>query len=94
MDINVITESVERLHEVFGNPTLEVERKKIESKLEAAEYNTGDVRSLADCILALLLAAKGRGFSVNAVFDELTKAAKETHARHSKKMPSNTDPAT
>ncbi len=95
MEIDVvIQESVDVLYEAFGHPGLEEEWAKIEKKLEEARYNPGTPQPLADCMLALLLAAKSRGFSVKTVFQELAKVAEDTKNRHWKKMPDGTYQAT
>ena len=87
---DVVGESVEKLHQVFGHPTFDVERRKIERKLEEAKYNPGNARALADCMLALLLIAKGWGFSPEVVFEELGRVAKECMGKRWKKMPDGT----
>jgi len=64
--------------------------EKIQEKLEEARYNPGDVRPLADCMFSILLAARNRGYSVTAVFEELGKVAEDSMRRRWKKMPDGT----
>ncbi len=90
----VIHDSVERLHEVFERSDLQVERRKIEEKLDEAQYNRGAVRPIADCVFSLLLAARNRGYTVDMVFKELEKVAQDNLDRRWKKMPDGTYHAT
>jgi hypothetical protein len=91
MDIDdVIRDCVDELHEAFGHPNFEVERKKIDRKLDEAKYNPGNVRALADTMLALLLIARSWGFSPDAVFGELGRVAKESRGKKWKRMPDGT----
>jgi hypothetical protein len=88
--LEVIQQSVDKLHDTFDRSDLEMEWKKIEQKLEEATYNPGDVRPLADCIFSVLLAAKSRGYTVEAVFKELAKVAEDNLHKRWKKMPDGT----
>jgi len=88
--IDVIEQSVEKLHEVFDRSDLEIEWKKMEQKIEEARYNPGDVRPLADCIFSILLAARNRGYKSSAVFEELTRVAETNLRKEWKKMPDGT----
>ena len=72
------------------HPTLEIEAKKINQKLKEAKYNPGDVTPLADCMLALMLAAKNQGYSVKALFQKFNHVAEEIGSKHWKKMPDGT----
>lgn len=85
-----IQKCVEELHEYLQHPDLAIETKKINQKLREAKYNPGSVKPLADCMLAILLAARSEGYSVNAVFDGLLKVAKEIRGKKWKKMPDGT----
>ena len=87
---DALSMSVEKLHETFDRSDLEVEWKKIQHKIEEAKYNPGDVKPLADCIFSILLAARSRGHSVEAVLKELNKVAKDSLNRRWKKMPDGT----
>lgn len=86
----MLSQSVEKLHETFDRTDLEVEWKKIQQKIEEARYNPGAVRPLADCIFSLLLAARSRGYRVDAVMRELETLAEENLHRRWKKMPDGT----
>jgi hypothetical protein len=86
----VIQKSVDALYEAFGHPGLQDERKKILSKLQEAEYNLGNIRALADCIVAVLLAAKNQGFTVQMVLDELERVCRDSLGRKWKRMPDGT----
>lgn len=88
--LEIIQQSVDKLHDTFDRSDLEMEWKKIEQKLEEATYSPGDVRPLADCIFSVLMAAKSRGYSVEAVFKELTKVAEDNLHKRWKKMPDGT----
>lgn len=85
-----LQESIEKLHETFDRSDLEVEWRKIQHKIDEARYNPGDVRPLADCVYSLLLAARSRGFSANAVLKELDRVAEDNLRREWKKMPDGT----
>jgi hypothetical protein len=87
---DTLSRSVEKLHETFDRTDLEVEWKKIQQKFEEAKYNPGDVKPLADCIFSILLAARNRGYSTEAVFKELDRVAKDNLSRRWKKMPDGT----
>lgn len=87
---DLIQRSVDKLHDTFDRTDLDVEWKKIENKLKEAKYNPGDVRPLADCIFSIMLAAKGLGFSVDAVMKELKKVAEDNLNKKWKKMPDGT----
>ena len=87
---DTLSMSVEKLHETFDRSDLDVEWKKIQHKIEEAKYNPGDVKPLADCIFSILLAARSRGHSVEAVLTELNKVAKDSLNRRWKKMPDGT----
>ncbi len=88
--LDTIARSVEKLHGLFERTDLDVEWKKIQEKIEEARYNPGDVKPLADCMFSLLLAARNRGYSVDAVFEELRKVADDSMHRRWKKMPDGT----
>ena len=88
--IEVLQQSVDKLHGIFDRTDLEIECKKIQQKIQEARYNPGDVRPLADCIFSLLLAARNRGFSVDAVFKELAKVGAENLNRRWKRMEDGT----
>lgn len=90
---DVVHQTVEKLHEALGHPTIEDERKKIEHKFQEARYNPGEVRVWADCILALLLAARSQGFTTKTVLDELSRVAKDALSKKWKKMPDGTHQA-
>lgn len=85
-----IQQCVDELHEYLDKPDLDVETKKINQKLREAKYNKGDVKPLADCVLAVLLAARSEGFTVKMVFDALMKVAREIRGKQWKKMPDGT----
>ena len=85
-----IQKAVDELHEYLQKPDLEIETKKINQKLREASYDKGSVTPLADCMLAILLAAKSEGFSVKAVFESLQKVAKDIRGKKWKKMPDGT----
>jgi hypothetical protein len=85
-----LQDSIDKLHGTFERSDLEVECRKMQQKIEEARYNPGDVRPLADCIYSLLLAAKSRGFSANAVLKELDRVAADNLKREWKKMPDGT----
>jgi hypothetical protein len=87
---DAVQKSVEKLREVFGHPGLDDERKKLEQKIGQAKYSPGSVRVWADCVLAILLAARSQGFQPQAVLDELEKLAKESLSKKWKKMPDGT----
>ena len=90
----VIEQSVEKLHETFENTDLEMEWKKIQTKMEEARYNPGALKPLADCIFSILLAARSRGYAVPAVFEALDAIAAKNLDRKWKKMPDGTYQAT
>jgi len=94
MTNETIHASVEKLHELFERSDLDMERRKINEKLEEAQYNPGAVRPLADCMFSLLLAARSRGYSVDMVFEELEKVARDNMERRWKQMPDGTYHAT
>lgn len=85
-----LQEIVDRLYEKLEEPDLEIESKKIMQKLRAAKYNPGDIHPLADCMLAILLAAKDQGFSVENVFRALERVAHDIGSKNWKKMPDGT----
>lgn len=87
---DVLTRSVETLHDLFDASDLEVEAKKIQQKMEEARYNPGDVRPLADCVFSILLAARSQGFAPDVVLDEVRRVAEEVVNRRWKKMPDGT----
>jgi len=87
---DVLSKSVEKLHATFDRSDLDVEWKKIQRKIEEAKYAPGDVKPLADCMFSILLAARSRGHSVEAVLRELDKVAKDNLNRRWKKMPDGT----
>ncbi len=86
----VIRMCVDELHGIFKETDIDAERKKIDAKLEEAKYNPGALRPIADCMIALLLVAKSRGYGVEAVLKELEQAAQENTGRKWKKMPDGT----
>lgn len=88
--LSIIQQSVDKLHSIFDRTDIEIEWKKMSQKIEEARYNPGDVKPLADCIFSLLLAAKNRGYSVDAVFNELNKVAEQNLKKEWKKMPDGT----
>jgi len=90
----ILKESVEKLYQTFDKTDLETEYKKVQEKIEEARYNPGDVRPLADCIFSLLLAARNRGFRVEAVLRALDEIAEANLHRRWKKMPDGTYHAT
>jgi hypothetical protein len=81
---------VEQLHKTFERSDLDIEWKKIEQKLEEARYNPGDIGPLADCILSILLAARSRGFKVEAVLEALNRTAEDHLDRRWKRMEDGT----
>lgn len=85
-----IQKCVDELHEYLQHPDLEVETKKIMQKLREAKYNPGSLKPLADCMLAILLAARSQGYSTDDLFNELMKVAKEISGKKWKKMPDGT----
>ena len=85
-----IQECVDELHEYLQHPDLEIETRKINQKLREAKYNPGSLKPLADCMLAILLAARSGGYPVKAVFEELMKVAKDIRGKKWKKMPDGT----
>ena len=85
-----LQKTVDALHEKLEEPTLEIETKKINQKLRAAKFNPGDVEPLADCMLAILLAARSEGHSVKSVFERLRTLADEIGRKRWKKMPDGT----
>ncbi|MBL7114373.1 MAG: DUF550 domain-containing protein [Kiritimatiellae bacterium] len=87
---SVIDKTIEELHEKLGHPDIDVEARKIASKLEEAHYNPGDVMPLADCIIAILLAGRNQGFSPSKVFDAVTKVCENVSGRDWKQMPDGT----
>jgi hypothetical protein len=90
MSEDILHASVERLHETFDRTDLDVEWRKIQSKIEEARYNPGDIRPLVDCIFSLMLAARSRGYSVDAVMRDLRALAEANLHRRWKKMPDGT----
>jgi hypothetical protein len=90
MNIEIIEECIEKLHDTFERTDLEMEGRKIQQKLEEARYNPGAVNPLADCILSLLMAARSRGYKAGAVMEALTNIAKENINKDWKKMPDGT----
>jgi hypothetical protein len=89
-----IQQSVDKLHDTFERTDLEVEWKKIQTKMEEARYNPGALKPLVDCIFSLLLAARSRGYNVQAVFESLEALAAKNLSRKWKKMPDGTYQAT
>ena len=85
-----IQQTIDSLYEHLNHPDLEVETKKIMQKLREAKYNKGDVIPFADCILAIFLAAKNAGFSVQSVCSEVNKLAEKIKGRTWKRMPDGT----
>ncbi len=90
MDTEMLQEAVEKLHATFESTSLDVEARKIAQKLEEARFNSGAVKPLADCIFSLLLAARSRGYDVDAVFASLDGIARHALTSHWKKMPDGT----
>jgi len=90
MDISMLQKVIDELHEKLEHPGLEIETKKIFQKLREAKYNPGATHPLADCMLAILLAAKHQGFSVKTMFDALDQVAKDIGSKKWKKMPDGT----
>jgi hypothetical protein len=90
MDMTVLQEAVEKLHETFDRTDFDIEARKISQKLEEAHYSPGDIHPIVDCMLSLLIAARGRGYSVAAVFDQLTRTAEGCLRKRWKKMPDGT----
>ena len=81
---------VEELHDKLEKPDLEIESRKIMQKLNEAKYDKGNVTPLADCMLAILLAARSGGHSVRSVFDALAHVAEDIKGKNWKKMPDGT----
>ena len=94
MDVQVLQEAVDKLHATFESTTLETESRKIAAKLEEAHFNSGDVKPIADCVLSLLLAARSRGYDVEAVFESLDRIARHALVSNWKRMPDGTYQAT
>ena len=90
VDTDIVHQSVEELHTTFDRTDLEVEWRKIREKIEEARYNPGDLRPLVDCIYSLLLAARSRGYHVEAVLTELERLSKEILDHRWKKMEDGT----
>ena len=86
----VIEQAVNLLYETLEHPGLEEEGKKISAKLKEAQCNPGDIHPLADCMLAILLAGKNAGFTVNMMFDALKQLAMTVQSKEWKKMPDGT----
>jgi hypothetical protein len=87
---DTIQQSIEKLHETFDSTDLDVEARKIAQKLEEARYNPGDIGPLADCVFSLLLAARNRGYNVEAVFDAVNQVAEKSLNATWKKMDDGT----
>jgi len=87
---DAIQEVIDELHAYLQQPDLDIETKKIYQKLREAKYDKGNVMPLADCMLAILLAAKSEGFSVKTVFEAPQKVAKDIRGKKWKKMPDGT----
>jgi hypothetical protein len=85
-----LSKCVEELHQKFSETDLDAERKKIDAKLEEAKYSPGDIRPLADCVIALLLVARSRGYAVDDFMEVLQRVARENTGRNWKKMPDGT----
>lgn len=85
-----VRKCVDELHGIFNETDIDAEKKKIVAKLEEAKYNPGSVRPVADCMIALLLIARSRGYGVDSVFKELERVAEENTGRDWKKMPDGT----
>lgn len=94
MDEKTLAESIEKLHELFDRTDLEVERKKINEKMEEARYSPGDLRPLVDCIFSLFLAARSAGYSVPAVLAKLDEVAADNLAHRWRKLGDGTYTAT
>ncbi len=90
MDMTMLRQAVEKLHETFDRTDMEVEARKIVQKLDEAKYNPGDLKPIADCMFSLLLAARSRGYTVEAVFEELARTAERCLETRWKKMPDGT----
>ena len=90
MDLQRLQKTIDDLHEKLEHPDLEIETRKIHQKLREARYNPGDTHPLADCMLAILLAARDQGFSVQTMFDALDRVAKDIGSKQWKKMPDGT----
>jgi len=90
MTEDVLQQAVEKLHAMFDRSDVEIELKKIQRKMEEAKYNPGDVKPFADCILAILLAARSEGFSVADVMQELHRTASAGLSKRWKRMPDGT----
>jgi hypothetical protein len=86
----LLQKTVDELHEKLDHPGIDIEAKKIDQKLREARYNPGDVTPLADCMLAILLAARSQGFTVRSVFRSLQKVAEDIGSKKWKKMPDGT----
>jgi len=86
----LLQKTVDELHEKLEHPGIHIEAKKIDQKLREARYNPGDVTPLADCMLAILLAARSGGFTVRSVFRSLQKVAEDIGSKEWKKMPDGT----
>ncbi len=90
MNIEIIEECIEKMHDTFDRTDLEIECTKIGQKLEEARYNPGAVRPLADCIFSLLMAARSRGYKAKDVMESLTAVAEDNINKNWKKMPDGT----
>ena len=90
MEDDILHQSVEKLHALFDRTDIEVEWKKIQEKVEESLYNPGDLRPLADIIFSVLLAARSRGYDVDAVMKELHRVAENNMKRRWKKMENGT----
>jgi hypothetical protein len=90
MNIEVIEACVEKLHDTFDRSDLDIEWTKMQSKMEEARYNPGDVKPLSDCILSLLLAARSRGHKAGAVLESLTRISEANLKKDWKRMPDGT----
>ena len=86
----VVQQAVDHLYEKLEHPGLEQEITKITRKFQEARYNPGDIHPLADCMLAILMAAKNAGFTVDMVFEALERLARDTMSKDWKKMPDGT----
>ncbi len=90
MDVTILQQATEKLHDAFERSDLEIEARKIAQKLEEAHYNPGDLQPITDCMFSLLLAARSRGYTVPVVLDELTRTAQRCLEKRWKKMPDGT----
>jgi hypothetical protein len=90
MDISVVEDCVEKLHDVFDRSDLDIEWKKMQQKIEEARCNPGDVRPLADCIFSILLAARSQGHKAGSVLDALSRISEKNIEKKWKKMPDGT----